>query len=116
MKEKTFIDACIDGDLKTFKLGLRSHNPANDKLLSLRMACEWGNIDVIKLLMIDERVDPSAHRNIALVHAAESDKPRAMLTLMQDDRVVAGCIKYDQPFVNEEDQQRIFEEKPHLLV
>ena len=29
MKEKIFIDACIDGDLELARLGLKTNNPKN---------------------------------------------------------------------------------------
>ena len=80
------------------------------------MACEWNNFDIIKLIMEDERVDPSAYKNYVFRCAYKESKWMSIRTLMEDDRVVAGCIKYNQGYINEEDQRRIFEEKPHLLV
>ena len=121
MKEKTFLDACIDGDLELVRTGLKTNNPTLQRLLSLRFACEWGHLDIIRLIMEDERVDPSAHNNWALVHSMESDKQESIDVLLEDDRVVAGCIKYNQSnaafkTITDEDQKRIFEEKPHMLV
>lgn len=116
MKEQTFINACIDGDIPLVRRGLKRHNPNNQKLLSLRMACEWGHRKVIKLLLEDHRIDPAGFGNIALIHAKQSKQFGMMRILLKDDRVVAGCIKNDQRMITEEDQRRIFEEKPHLLV
>jgi hypothetical protein len=44
-------------------------NPSKDSNQILRIACEYGDTEVVKQLLLDSRVDPSDYDNEAIIKA-----------------------------------------------
>jgi ankyrin repeat protein len=68
-------------------------NPAFEKRLNerlesaIRFASGYGNVEVVKLLLNDPRVDPSAHDNYAIRWASRNGHVEVVKLLLNDPRV-----------------------------
>ena len=63
------------------------HDPSMGASQSVRIAAKRGYIDTLKLLLKDDRVDPTAENNYALKKSAEQDQAESIKLLIQDRRV-----------------------------
>jgi hypothetical protein len=58
-----------------------------DNQYPLRWACQGGHVEVVKLLLADPRVDPSAGNQYAIVWATENSHLQVVKLLLDDQRV-----------------------------
>lgn len=65
----------------------------NDLEQELIFASIFGDIDMVRLLLADERVDPSADNNAALRLAARNGHLEAVKLLLADERVELASDK-----------------------
>lgn len=70
----------------------------NDNNYPIRLASEYGHIDIVKLLLADKRVDPSYFYNLALLSACEKGYIKIVKLLLSDTRVEANCNMNDPIF------------------
>ena len=54
-------------------------------------AAKAGNLEVVKLLLTDNRVDPSDDDNLAIIWAASRGHHEVVKTLLADNRVDPSC-------------------------
>jgi len=62
-------------------------DPSSDKNLAFRLACEGNRLEIVKVLLQDERVDPSADDNFVIRWSSMSNKIEIVKLLLQDSRV-----------------------------
>jgi ankyrin repeat protein len=62
-------------------------NPSYDDNYAIRYAAEYGRVEMVKLLLADDRVDPSVNDNFAIQLAAENGHIEVVKLLLADDRV-----------------------------
>lgn len=55
--------------------------------LALQFATEEGNIEIVKLLLQDPRVDPADEKNLAIIYASQNGYFEIVQLLLQDPRV-----------------------------
>lgn len=55
--------------------------------MALSFACQNGHVNVIRELLKDDRVDPSANQNAALILACRNGRRDAVEELLKDQRV-----------------------------
>lgn len=83
-----FYDACILGNIdKAQELLKAGVNPAELRNIAIRIACCNGHVDIVKLLLQDERVDPADDSNFAIRYASCFDHVDVVELLLQDSRV-----------------------------
>ena len=63
------------------------YNPKFDLNYTFRLACKNGCIEVVKLLLQDPRVDPTANDNYAFIYACENGHTEVVKLLLEDPRV-----------------------------
>ena len=89
-KQDVFERACVDGDLLTAARFLNDHDFKLSKTTLkyvLKKAVLDNNIELVKMLLTDDRVDPSYDDNILLTIAANYGHIEIIKLLLADDRV-----------------------------
>jgi Ankyrin repeats (3 copies) len=82
-----FILACQVGDTKTVKSLLTKVDPSDNNNKAIRLASENGHVEVVCLLLTDQRVDPSDHHNYAIRVACKKNYIDVVRLLLTDPRV-----------------------------
>ncbi len=82
------ISACEDGNTTLVGELLNVNNISQDTCnLSLRIACKDDHLEVVKLLLSDDRVDPTVNKNMPIFLACLKGHLEVVVLLMLDDRV-----------------------------
>ncbi len=69
--QESFITACTDGNIEEVKKLLQDPNvDLNIENAALTSAAMYGRIEVMKLLLQDEKVSPSGHHNYPIIWAS----------------------------------------------
>ncbi|KAJ3268041.1 hypothetical protein HDV01_003513 [Terramyces sp. JEL0728] len=84
---------CINGHFSTVKYLMDYVEPYESNNLAIRQACINGNVDIIKLLLDDSRVDPSDHDNEAIKYASYFGHLKVVEMLLSDPRVDCNADK-----------------------
>lgn len=71
-------------------------NPAFDNNDAIELAAGYGHLEVVRLLLQDERVDPSADNDKAIVLAAQGGYLEIVRLLLSDSRVNPG-VSVNEP-------------------
>jgi len=84
---RQFIRACKVGDTEKVKSLLTKVDPSGDNNYAIRLAIENGHVEIVRLLMADDRVDPSDHYNNAFRVACKRGYVEIVSLLLSDPRV-----------------------------
>ena len=83
-----FYKACSGGDVGAVEKLIHKVDPSSGDNYALRYcACNNGHLDIVKILMRDPRVDPSALQDIGIGWAIEKDFDDIFYYLIEDKRV-----------------------------
>ena len=91
-----FITYCKAGNIEKVKLGLLDPNVDPYKSAAISWASENGHLEIVKLLLADKRVDPSADNNTAIRWASEKGQLEIVKLLLADKRVTQKALKLNQ--------------------
>lgn len=93
-KDEKLIKGCELGILSIVKQGLEEGaNPKDGICFS--MACKYGHIDIVKLLLKDKRINPSGMGNEAIWWASETDNKDILKLLLNDERIKHVLTKHN---------------------
>jgi len=85
---KNYRDYIRNNDIDSIKSLLKDGwDPSVDDNFAIKSACDKGHLEIVKLLLQDERVDPSAGGNSALRWASNYGYIKIVKLLLQDERV-----------------------------
>ena len=93
---------------EAYTLLMAGADPSDDHNLAIRNAAENGHLEIVRLLLADERVDPSDNHNFAIQWAAENGHLEVVKLLLTDMRT--------DPSANHNDAIRIAAWNGHLDV
>lgn len=84
-----FIHYIEKNDVENVKSILKDKNldPSEENNWSIKIACQYGYIDIVKLLLADKRIDPSNDNNWSIILAAQHDHIEIVKLLLNDKRV-----------------------------
>jgi len=82
-----FMNACRDGDLKTVESLLSKVDPSDNYNEAIQDASENGHVEVVRLLLTDDRVDPSDQHNHPIRWASSKGHIEVVRLLLADSRV-----------------------------
>ncbi len=86
--EELLKKSCQLGLLNGVKLALeKGVDPSIDNNFAIEYASKNGHLEIVKLLLQDERVDPSDHNNYAIECASKNGHTEVVKLLLQDERV-----------------------------
>lgn len=84
---ETFKNYLVTGDIEGVKKGIEQGiNPSVEDNLPIRITSVHRDIEIVKLLLQDERVDPSAKNNHAIEIASEKGDIEIVRMLSTDRR------------------------------
>lgn len=86
----SFLEAVKTGDSDKVKLLL--NNPAADNNDAIRLASRYGHLEVVRLLLLDKRVDPAALSNDAIRIASQNGHLEVVRLLLADPRVDPAAL------------------------
>ena len=103
------IDAVQNNDLFTFKSFFNNEkfNPSFLKDWAIRYSAEVGNIDIVKLLIKDERVNINSCNNTPIINALKSGHTEIVHLLWNDKRVKSSLKKDNIKLYNKLIKQQI---------
>jgi ankyrin repeat protein len=86
--------ACCNGNAKLVQMLLRdprteTYDSSEPDSIPLLAACDHDSVEVVRVLLADQRIDPSAHNQIAITTAANGDITKL---LMRDKRVDPSAL------------------------
>jgi hypothetical protein len=86
VRQDDFLTAVAFQATDVVKEMLKYHHPGKDDDIAIRMAASRGYTEIVKLLLTDERVDPTACDNYALRYAASDGHIEVVRVLLVDGR------------------------------
>jgi ankyrin repeat protein len=81
------IKACGYGKLDQVVELLKTADPSSRDNQAIHLASEWGHVEVVKLLLKDERVDPGADDNYAIRWASLNGHVEVVRLLLREEKV-----------------------------
>ena len=100
MSVNKFIEACKSDDISVIEIYIKDGgDPSADNNAAIRWASHNGHVEVVKLLINDERVDPSIYNNAAIRWASIEGHTDVVRLLLQDARVIKKGIELGQEIV-----------------
>ena len=96
-KNIVFCLSCKIGEIEFCKTLLSEYpevDPSADNNKAFRLASEYGQIEVVKWLLQDERVNPFDDDNYAIRWATKNNHPDVVALILNDPRMEASAFKY----------------------
>uniref|UniRef100_A0A6C0JR58 Ankyrin repeat protein n=1 Tax=viral metagenome TaxID=1070528 RepID=A0A6C0JR58_9ZZZZ len=87
-----FLNACKTGDIATVTRVFEFVDPSVNENLAIGWASQNGHLDIVKLLLADQRVNPTEDNNLAIRGAASSGHVEVVKVLLTDPRVDPSAI------------------------
>ena len=97
-------------------------DPTTKDHVLIKEAVISNNLEIVRILLDDGRIDPSIHDNFCLANGPHYDNPltdnqqEIKNLLITDHRVIAKSIKLKQQWHNDDDIQMIKSNYPELLI
>ena len=96
-----FVDALYDNDIETFKDCInKGFDPSYNNNEPIRMASMNGNLEIVKILMSDQRVNPAGYTNGAFWLAYDEGHKDVVELLFNDERVQDKLTGYKIEEIN----------------